>query len=142
MMKEAKWFQIEDNKLIAYDEAGKKLSYVPPLVFIAEDACGIDVYQYGEQVRGIRSIRIDSDMDEATTHMIEYVTVASGTQPEPEESTNLKQIIKINADTSKLDHLTPEKVKILHRHVEAIQRIQEELEKLNGKHVDIAITAK
>ncbi len=48
---------------------------VPPLVFVQYEVGNkFDVYQDGENVRGLRHIKIYAGFDEVTTHEVEYLT--------------------------------------------------------------------
>lgn len=59
-----------------------ELDEEPALVFVQKNARGgIEVYQDGKQVKGIRSIRIEAGVDEVTTHTIEYATGATSDTP-------------------------------------------------------------
>ena len=57
--------------VLEFDEA-------PALVFVQKNfQGGIEIYQDGERVQGIRSIVIRAGVDEVTTHTIEYATGAT-----------------------------------------------------------------
>lgn len=57
--------------ILEFDEA-------PALVFVQKNLQGgIEIYQDGEPVQGMRSIEIRAGVENVTTHRIEYVTGAT-----------------------------------------------------------------
>lgn len=70
--------------ILGVKEVEKKVKFVmeldeePALVFIQKKVGNLfKVYQDGEEVKGIRKIRIDAEFDSATTHEIEFLTGAT-----------------------------------------------------------------
>lgn len=47
----------------------------PALVFVQRNARGsIEIYQDGKKLNGVRSIEIDAEVGEPTSHRVEYIT--------------------------------------------------------------------
>jgi hypothetical protein len=53
-----------------------ELDEVPALVFVSKEGIGRhdELYVKGEKVSGTKSVRIVSDLEEFTTHEVEYIT--------------------------------------------------------------------
>lgn len=63
-----------------------ELDEVPKLLFISADGKGRNdrLYVTGKEVTGTRSIHIHSAYDDATTHEVEYLTLAVKSDEESE----------------------------------------------------------